>query len=472
MSSSSKKELSEKRQEYLANVSNILTDERKEYLNDLYYKKGYTLGRDALFEIVKRERDAFAERYRIVQPTDKRLRKFPTKRAIGQFLANQELQQLYRGQRKPNDVRGLPLLRPGKNLAIDLIDFSKGDTKGSGDIWYIFTCIDIFSRYFFAEPCFRKEPRFTKAAFEKILTKARKVFDVKNPDWVLSDRGDEFKGVFKEYLEKEGITRKLTLAGAPSSNGVVERANGKLKVLLTKRKELFGRNWVEDLQDSVKIFNEQYNRYIKAFPYEAAALRMPKDKNKIEEIRDAYKSASSRNINTQGIDQFNKLVDTLPIEILEDKTQKLFNEKIKQANEQLKEGRPQREDYKVGDSVRIKVPKGKLDKFAKFGKFNWSQRIYTIETVIKPRGPRAAKYKIKGREDNEIYSKNDLLPIDEKELVKIPKKTTVKPTVTTRAAKQKAENVEIRKSGRERKKKSLGDDFVDPTGLKLLEKIK
>ena len=91
------KVLSEKRKTYLANVSNILTNERKEYLNDLYYKRGYVLGRDALFEITKKERDIFAERYRITEPTDKRLNKFPTKRAIGQFLANQELQQLYRG---------------------------------------------------------------------------------------------------------------------------------------------------------------------------------------------------------------------------------------------------------------------------------------------------------------------------------------------------------------------------------------
>ena len=469
------KQVSQTRKEYLANVSNILTPERTAYLNDLYYVKGYVLGRDSLFEIAKKERDNFATQNRITDPTDKRLNKFPTKRAIGEFLGNQELQQLYRGQRKPNDIKGLPLLRPGKHLAIDLIDFSKGTNKGRGDMWYIFTCIDIFSRYLFAEPIFRKEPQYTAMALEKILVKARKEFNVDNPDWILSDRGDEFKGVFKKYVEKEGITRKLTLAGAPASNGVVERANGKIKVIMTKRKELFGKNWVDDLQPSVKVFNGQFNRYIQSFPYEAAKLRLPADKTEVQRIRDAYKEARSKNINTQGIDQFNSLVEKLPIDILDKGTQMLFNQQIEDVNKSLTKGRAKSEDYKVGDSVRIKVPKGVLDKFAKFGEFNWSQRIYTIEKVTKPGGVRTAKYRIKGREETEIYSRNDLQPVNVNKLFKIDKARTItkptKPNVTTREAKKKAETVEVRKGVRTRKKKGLGDGMIDPKGLKLAEKI-
>jgi hypothetical protein len=54
------------------------------------------------------------------------------------------------------------------------------------------------------------------------------------PAYVQSDDGSEFKSLFTEVLNNRKIKNIRTLGGQPQSNGLVERANGKLKMLLTK----------------------------------------------------------------------------------------------------------------------------------------------------------------------------------------------------------------------------------------------
>eukprot|EP01051_Picozoa_sp_SAG22_P008713 SAG22_NODE_682_length_7924_cov_25.432460_11_plen_204_part_00 len=203
-------------------MADILTEERKQTLDNMYYNKGITLGRDSLFQIVKRVRAMEAEEMD-ASPADPRLEaKYPSRRAIAEYLRNQELQQLYQGQRKPNVVRGIPPVRPGQSLSVDLIDFSKSN-HGTGDMWYILTVLCNFSRFLMARPVFRKEPRFTAAKMREILTEARQVFGTA-PRWVLCDAGTEFNADFITMLEQQpdgGIAKKRTLPGQPSSNGLV-----------------------------------------------------------------------------------------------------------------------------------------------------------------------------------------------------------------------------------------------------------
>ena len=57
-----------------------------------------------------------------------------------------------------------------------------------------------------------------------------------------------------------GIQR--TLGGNPASNGLVERSNGKLKIIISKIREYRGGSWTTHLQEGTKVYNRQYNRGI------------------------------------------------------------------------------------------------------------------------------------------------------------------------------------------------------------------
>ena len=97
---------------------------------------------------------------------------------------------------------------------------------------------------------------------------------------------------------------------------------------------------------------------------------------------------------------------------------------------QKKEDRLPTPNYKVGDKVRIKVAKGKLDKSTTP---NWSEKLYTITKVIKGKGGKATKYKVNIKQEYKRYTKNDLLVI-EGEVEQIPKKERAQTRQATREA--------------------------------------
>ena len=65
----------------------------------------------------------------------------------------------------------------------------------------------------------------------------------RRPRYVQADDGPEFKGDYAKLLSNLKIEKRRTLAGQPQSNGLVERANGKLKQIIFKNKEIFKGTW-------------------------------------------------------------------------------------------------------------------------------------------------------------------------------------------------------------------------------------
>ena len=84
------------------------------------------------------------------------------------------------------------------------------------------------------------------------------------------------------------------------------------------------------------------------------------------------------------------------------------------------EGRTPPKVYNVGDTVRVKIPKGVLDKYSDK---NWSSTLHKIIKVIPAAKNRAAKYKVSGRQDDELFVRQDLQVINDPDgLEKIPSK--------------------------------------------------
>ena len=83
-----------------------------------------------------------------------------------------------------------------------------------------------------------------------------------------------------------------TLASQPQSNGLVERANGKLKKIMWQNKKIFGKAWSDNLDKSVKIYNDYVIRTTGYAPKVAIRLNA-EDQRK---LRDKVKSVQKKRI--------------------------------------------------------------------------------------------------------------------------------------------------------------------------------
>ena len=120
----------------------------------------------------------------------------------------------------------------------------------------------------------------------KVLDKVKSEFG--NPDItsILTDDGGE--GAVNALLTQRDIGKIRTLGGNPQQNGMVERSNGKLKILISKNRAIKGGGWVVELPHATEVYNQQYNRGVGLSPADAVKLdRTGQDKVK-KHVKKAY----------------------------------------------------------------------------------------------------------------------------------------------------------------------------------------
>ena len=148
---------------------------------------------------------------------------------------------------------------------VDLIDVKalKGSNFGKS---YIFTCIDVFSKYAWAIPIKVKEARMCKEALEEIIEKSKR-----KPSYIYLDNGKEFLGSFKKYCVDNGI--KILPTNSDFKASVVERFNRTIKIKIwrvfthnIKNKIKFPKNYTVFIQNLVNSYNNSYHRTIKTSP--------------------------------------------------------------------------------------------------------------------------------------------------------------------------------------------------------------
>lgn len=330
----------------------MLTDEQMALLEDLYYKEGFKVGRDKLYdELVLKHEKLF----------EKSPEKFPSRRDVMKWLKDQEIHQRYRGAKKSSGISSFKPVKPLHSLSADLIDFVNKPAK---NYKYILVVVDNFSRFMWALPITSKKPVATAPAMKRILDEITKDFKTK-PAFVQTDDGGEFKAEFAKLLEKRGIKNVRTLGGQPWSNALVERANGKLKSVLFKNKADSKGSWLDQLPKAIQVYNDYENRTTRYAPKEAIRLGPAEQKILAENVlKVAIKNKTTK-----------------PLE------------------------------YEVGQRVRLKIAKGALDKGMSAP--NWSKDIYVILSVTRGKGVRPTKYKVGVVKsvDKKRYTFNDVLAV-------------------------------------------------------------
>jgi transposase InsO family protein len=350
----------------------MLTDDQEALLEDLYYKDGFKVGRDKLYdELVTKHEKLF----------EKSPEKFPSRRDVMVWLKDQEIHQRFRGAKKSSGISSFRPIKPLHSLSADLIDFTNKPAK---NYRYILVVVDNFSRYMWALPITSKKPEATAPAMKRVLDDIMKEFK-KKPAYIQTDDGSEFKADFTKLLESRGIKNQRTLAAQPWSNALVERANGKLKSVMFKNKADVGGSLLDRLPKGIQVYNDYENRTTRYAPKEAIRLGPTEQKLLIENVgKVAIKNKTTK-----------------PLE------------------------------FKIGQRVRLKISKGALDKGLSAP--NWSKDIYVILSVTRGKGIRPTKYKVGVVKsvDKKRYTYNDVLAISKVEGA--PKEEGPKPKKQTEA---------------------------------------
>lgn len=313
-------------------MSPPLSIEEKKQLHTMYYDQKNFFGRDRLFQLAKS------------------LGMTVSRRQIMEWLAEQELYQLFKRVYQTQNVQRTLLTKPNKQIGIDLVDMQNKQYKG---YQYILTAIDLFSKKAYAEPMKNKTDAETVRCMKTIMKRIGTSISS-----IRSDNGSEFTNKrFVELLKKEKIKQVLSLPYKPQSNGQVERFNGVLKKLINQElKYTNSYDWPSILQQLVENYNNTVHNTTKKTPNEITE----KD---FEVVHDNIKKAVVSKRQSEGI------------------------------------------HFDVGDTVRIKETDKNKDGI------KWSKKLYTIEKVYRPRKVASKPcYFIVGSPNK--YYENDLQKIE------------------------------------------------------------
>ena len=275
----------------------------------------------------------------------------PSRRQISDWLSQQEVNQLYAPSKGTAKTFKSSMTTPNKILAMDLVNMEKFQVRGYK---YLFNAVDMSSRYNYSVALKNKTDAEVLNGFKKIYNKSK-------THAVRSDNGSEFiNKKFTDYLEKNGIKQILGEAGKPASNGLIERANATIKELIQKSLEINPKfDWVKNLDKLIENINNSQHRITGYTP---------------NEIQKAYKND-----------------DNVVLESARGKELKIKKKNIS------------KEVFEKGDLVRLHQPSDKTRQV-------WSNEIYEIERVYKPKKPYSVyEYKVEGLKDR--FKEEELLKV-------------------------------------------------------------
>lgn len=154
-----------------------------------------------------------------------------------------------------------PTVKPFQRLHVDLVYLPR---VGSYDA--IFTVIDSFSKFGFAEPCNREVTAERLA--DMFALKVLSVIGIPENLVIVSDRGPQFEREFwREFVGCFGAKHKMTSVYYPASNGAVERWHQDIGKQLRIACHTSGKSWLRCLGQVVHVHNTTYHRSIGTTPH-------------------------------------------------------------------------------------------------------------------------------------------------------------------------------------------------------------
>ena len=417
---------------FIQNDNDLRTYQRRGYKTDFENKKGKLFYKPLNLEVVPSDKPD--EIRRVLEEVYNR----PEATGKGQNQFHQYILQHYLGIKRKNVIeflntkpeyqmrqtktrlvsKGIQATRPFQYWAIDLVDMNFYDNiRANRKHRYIFSCLDIFTKFAWFIPIKKKEAKDIVVAFKKILQynlrfSKRNSYDY--PNYIVSDQGSEFRAEFEAYLKEHNVVHKTTSSYSPQPN--IENLNGQLRMMMRanfiKTDSL---NWLDYIQDFADSKNTNRDGATGKTPLELMKLYFTRGNT--NNIKDTNNSPS-----TNTLQEVAERVRTV--------NQARFNKFYKQEN------------FQIGDKVRVKmasfqsgIRKKMKEGTQKLVVVRFSPDIYEIQSIRPvPEGQFGyTLYYLKDNQDRLIrYKNNNPRPFNMGDLLKVSQ-TTPKYIDLTRA---------------------------------------
>lgn len=152
----------------------------------------------------------------------------------------------YRRAWKPPIKRPLPL-RPGDLVQMDTIHLARKD----GSRYYLYTIIDVYSRWAYAE----YRPRLSQRQSFEILMRAQAAAHF-GFSMIQTDNGPEFQTWFHHMLLAKGLRLRHSRVRTPNDNAHLERFNRTIQDECIKRYRVSEGDTAEAVHQYLKYYNE------------------------------------------------------------------------------------------------------------------------------------------------------------------------------------------------------------------------
>lgn len=327
-----------------------------------------------------------------------------SRRDVNAVVNKSETKQLHQeADQESKVVKPIVLSRPFAHFQVDTVDLTSLKNYNY-QFRYLFTCIDLFSKFAFVKPIRKNTAKATARALSEAIG------DRPKPTIVQSDNGHEFAAEFHQYLEDNKIQHVKSSPYKPSSNGAIERFHRTLKTMLNRAFTQFGTvRYLELIQDIVQNYN---NTVHSATQFKPTDLHKPDLDEKIRlAAYDNLQSNATRMIEQSGA-----------------------------TNEQ---------GIRPGDHVRVALKT--IESVAKLGKMRkkylpqWSSEVYKVQSVSKAGIDKRKADRYDESDDavtleeytlcnldgtkktgRQKYKSNEILKVDTKKMIKVTEHKSTK----------------------------------------------
>ena len=187
-----------------------------------------------------------------------------TKDEVSKNLRKNDIYTRFKQYKKARKYSPIYVYKRRELFQADLVAFTNPEyIKANDGYKYLFTAIDVFTKYAWVYPLKSKDCETTKKCFEDILSKCGK-----QPEKLQTDRGSEFMcAKFQNFLKSRNIHHYVSYSDRKCP--VVERFNLTIQQILYKmldKNESF--RWIDFLDKAMKIYNNRKHTTIKLSPIE------------------------------------------------------------------------------------------------------------------------------------------------------------------------------------------------------------
>lgn len=186
-----------------------------------------------------------------------------TMKEVKQFLSEQETAQINKQTTRKTKYRPIVAHYVNDIWQADLLDMQKWSKFNKGYKW-ILSIVDIYSRYSWAIPLYRKSTALVRDEFEKLFNQGNQIENL------TTDNGKEFTGKAMKSLLKEFDVKHWTHEpGTHNTLGIVERLNRTFRTLIQKYMTANKtKNWINVLSELNDNYNSTYHETIRSIPNE------------------------------------------------------------------------------------------------------------------------------------------------------------------------------------------------------------